>query len=196
MANTDLIKSIRARTSLSFKDIQKAIDALKTEDEDKIINYMREQGVLKAQARQDRETNQGGIFSYIHDSKLGVMVEILCETDFVSRGDTFKTLGQDIALHIAANQPRFVNESDVDPEFIHNELEIAKVMLREQGKPEEMLDKILDGKKNSIVKEFSLLSQPFLKDPAITVGDKVAHTSQETGEKILVKRFTVFMLNS
>lgn len=196
MANTDLIKSIRARTSLSFKDIQKAIDTLKIEDEDKIINYLREQGVLKAQARQDRETNQGGIFSYVHEGKLGVIVEILCETDFVSRGDTFKELGNDLALHIAANQPRFVNESDVDPEFIHNELEIAKVLLREQGKPENMLDKILEGKKNSIVKDFSLLSQPFLKDQNISVADKVAHVSQETGEKIMVKRFTVYLLNS
>jgi elongation factor Ts len=196
MANTDLIKSIRARTSLSFKDIAKAIDSLQTEDEDKIIAHLREQGVLKAQARQDRETKQGGIFSYVHDGKLGVMVEIKCETDFVSRGDSFKNMGNDLALHIAANQPKFVNEDDVDQEFINSEIEIAREQLINQGKPADMLEKILEGKKGSIVKDFSLLSQPFLKDPNIKVSDYIANVSQETGEKIAVTRFVVYSLNS
>ncbi len=196
MSKIELIKSIRARTSLSFKDIQKAIDALQIEDEDKIIAYLREQGVLKAQARADRETAQGGIFSYIHDSRVGVMVMIKCETDFVSRGDIFKELGNDIALHIAATEVKFIDESEVDQEFIKNELAIAKEQLINQGKPENMIDKILEGKKSSIVSDYSLLSQPFLKDPSITIIQKLANVSQETGEKIVVAKFSKFTINT
>lgn len=196
MSKIELIKSIRARTSLSFKDIQKAIDALQIEDEDKIIAYLREQGVLKAQARADRETSQGGIFSYIHDSRVGVMVMIKCETDFVSRGDAFKELGNDIALHIAATEVKFIDESEVDQEFIKNELEIAREQLINQGKPENMIDKILDGKRASIVSDYSLLSQPFLKDPSVTVSQKLTQISQETGEKIVIAKFSKFTINN
>lgn len=196
MSSIDLIKSIRNRTNLSYRDIQKAINELQTDDEDKIISHLREQGVLKSQARADRETNQGGIFSYIHEYKLGVMVEIKCETDFVSRSDTFKNLGQDLALHIAASQPRFVSEADIDETFVENEIAIAREQLITQGKPENMLDKILEGKKASIVKDFSLLTQPYLKNPDITVSDYIAQVSQETGEKIVVTRFTIYSLNS
>lgn len=196
MANTDLIKAIRARTSLSFKDITKAIDAVGNENEDEIISYLREQGTLKAAARADRETSQGGIFSYVHDGKIAVLVEVKCESDFVARSDVFQTLGNDLALHIVANQPKFVSEDQVDQEFIKKELEIATEQLRLQGKPEDMIEKILGGKKNSIQKDFSLLSQPFLKDTSRSVQEIVTGCSQETGEKIQVTRFTVFCLNS
>jgi elongation factor Ts len=196
MANTDLIKAIRARTSLSFKDITKAIEALQTEDQDKIIAHLREQGTLKAQARADRQTSQGGIFSYVHDGKIAVLVEVKCETDFVARSNTFQTLGNDIALHIVANQPKFVSEDQVDTDFINKELEIAKEQLKNQGKSDEMIEKILAGKKNSIQKDFSLLSQPFLKDTSLTVSQLVIACSQETGEKIEVTRFVLYTLNS
>lgn len=196
MSNIDLIKSIRARTNLSFKDINKAIEALGVRDEEVIITHLREQGVLKAQARQDRDTNQGGIFSYIHEFKLGVMVEIKCETDFVSRGEVFRTFGNDIALHIAANQPKFVSEADVDQEFLSSELAVARELMVNQGKPEAMLEKILEGKKASIIKEYSLLTQAYLKNTEITVADYVTHISQETGEKIVITKFVVFSLDN
>jgi elongation factor Ts len=196
MAIIDLIKSIRSRTNLSYRDIQKAIETLQTEDEDKIIEHLRQQGVLKAQARQDRETNQGGIFSYIHEGRIGVLLEMKCETDFVSRGEAFQGLGNDLCLHIVANQPKAVDESGVDASFIEKELEIAKEQLRGQGKPENMLDKILEGKKSSIVKDFSLLSQPFLREPGISVSEYISRISQETGEKIAVTRFVIFSLNN
>lgn len=196
MSSIELIKSIRNRTSLSLNAIKKAIETLQTEDEEKIISYLREQGILKSQARADRETKQGGIFSYIHDSKIGVMVEIKCETDFVGRGDTFKALGNDICLHIAAYNPQFLSEDEVDQNFIDRELAIAKEQLILEGKPEAILEKILEGKKNSIQKEYSLLSQPFIKDPSFTVSQVISNVSQETGEKIEVTRFVVYSLNS
>jgi elongation factor Ts len=196
MTDLDLVKKIRNRTNLSYGDIQKAIKKLDSEDEDEIISYLREQGVLKSQARQDRDTNQGGIFSYVHDNKLGVLVEIKCETDFVSRSDVFKDLGLNLALHIAANQPKFVSSDDVDENFIKQELEIARELLINQQKPDNIIDKILEGKKDSIVKEFSLLEQNYLKDPSISVKSLITHISQETGEKILVSRFAIYSLNS
>jgi elongation factor Ts len=196
MSIIELVKSIRFKTGLPLKDINKAIDFLQTEDEEKIITYLREQGLLKSQARQDRETNNGGIYSYTHDGRLGVLVEIKCETDFVSRSDLFKEFGNDICLHIAAYQPKFVSETEVSDEFVNAELEISKSQLLNEGKPAEMIEKILSGKKAKIVKEFSLLTQSFIKNPDITVADYLAQVSQSTGEKITITRFVVFNLNS
>jgi elongation factor Ts len=192
----ELIKSIRAKTGLPFKDIQKAIEHLESNDEEVIITHLREQGVLKQQARQDRETNQGGIFTYVHDNRLGVMLEVKCETDFVSRSDVFKEFGQDIALHIAAFQPKFVSSDQVDQEFVDKELEISKQQLLNEGKPEDKIAMILEGKKKKLVEEFSLLSQSFLKNPEVSVQDLLASVSQSTGEKIAITRFVIYTLNS
>lgn len=192
----ELIKSIRNRTNLSYKDISKAIATLNSTDENAIIDYLRQQGVLKTQARSDRETSEGGIFAYIHEGRMGVMVEVKCETDFVSRGDIFKGFGQDLALHIAASSPKFVSESEVDEEFIAKEVEIARERLLNEGKPESMMDKILTGVRNKIVKEVSLLSQPFLKNPDQTITQLITEISQQCGEKIEITRFVVYNLNS
>jgi len=196
MSIIDLIKSIRYKTGLPLKDINKAIETLDTIDEDKIITHLREQGLLKSQARQDKETNNGGIFSYIHESRLGVLLEIKCETDFVSRSDVFKELGSDVCLHVAAYQPKFVSELDVDQDFIDKEVEISRNQLLNEGKAPEMIEKILAGKKAKIVKEFSLLTQAFLKNSEISVADHLAQISQSTGEKLMITRFEIFTLNS
>ena len=192
----ELLKSIRGRTNLSYKDISKAIATLNSTNEEEIINYLRQQGVLKTQARSDRETNEGGIFAYIHEGKMGVMVKIKCETDFVSRGDIFKGFGQDLALHIAASSPKFVSESEVDEDFIAKEVEIARERLKNEGKPEAMMDKILSGVRNKIVKEVSLLSQPFLKNPDQTISQLITEISQQCGEKIEITDFVIYNLNS
>ena len=192
----EIVKSIRAKTGLPLKDIQKAVIALDTNDEEKIITYLREQGLLKQQARQDRDTNQGGIFSYVHESRLGVMIEIKCETDFVSRSDAFKELGNDLTLHIAAFQPMFVSSDQVNKEYIDSEIEIARNLLINEGKPEDKISMILEGKKKKIMEESSLLNQSFLKNPQIKVADLLAQVSQTTGEKILITRFVIFTLNS
>ena len=196
MSNIELVKAIRFKTGLSFKDINKAIDTLNTTNEDEIITYLREQGILKSQSREDRDTSNGGIFCYVHEYRVGVMLEIKCETDFVSRSDIFKNFGNDICLHIAAYQPKFVDESQVDSTFIDKELEIAKSQLLLDGKSVEMIEKILIGKKSKISKEFSLLSQPYIKNPDISVFEYVSQVSQTTGEKISISRFQVYNLNS
>ena len=190
----DLIKSIRNKTGLSFKDIKKAVEELGGNDEEKIITHLREQGMLKSQKRQDRSTDNGGIFTYSHDGRMGVMVEIKCETDFVARSDQFQELGQDLCLHIVAYQPQAVNEEEISDEFIDQELEIARTQLLNEGKPEDKIDMILQGKKKKILSEFTLLKQPFIKDPKKSVEEHVASVVQTTGEKIVISRFVAYSL--
>jgi elongation factor Ts len=194
MTEIELIKSIREKTSLSFKDIKKAITTVGN-DEEKVIKHLREQGGLKSQARADRATTQGGIFTYNHELRLAVVLTIRCETDFVARSDAFKNLGNDLCLHIAAYRPASYSKSSVSSEYIDKELDIARTQLINEGKNEEMIDKILIGKRNKIIEEVAMESQAFLKDPSITVGDYVTQVSQETGEKIEVSAFSVTSIN-
>ena len=194
MSNIELIKSIRNKTGLPLKDISKAIEILGVVDEDKIITYLREQGVLKQQARQDRTTTNGSIFAYVHSGRIGVLVELRCETDFVARSVAFQELGNDLAMHIAAFQPKFLTPEQVDSEFLNKELAIARKQLEAEGKPKDKIELILQGKQKKIAEENSLLTQPFLKDPTITVAQKIVEITQVTGEKIEVNRFVVFTL--
>lgn len=195
MSDIELIKSIRGKTGLPLKDIKKAIAELSGADEEAVITHLRKQGVLKQQARQDRDTNQGGIFTYVHEGRIGVMLEMKSETDFVSRSETFQQVGNDICLHIAAYQPKFLSTEEVSEEFITKELDIAKTLLEKEGKPADKIDMILNGKKNKIVKEVALLSQPFLKDTSMSIEDLITQTVQTTGEKVVISRFTIFNLN-
>jgi elongation factor Ts len=189
----DLIKEIRNDTGLPLNDIKKAVDTVGN-DKDKIIKYLREQGALKSSKRNDRNTENGSIFSYVHDSRIGVMVEILCETDFVSRSDDFKSLGQNICLQIAASQPKFLNSDEVDSKTIDEEMEIQRKLLETENKPAEIIEKILSGKKDKFFEEIVLLEQPYVKDPSIKVKELLTSTSQKTGEKIVVSKFTLFVL--
>jgi elongation factor Ts len=195
MANVELVKAIRYKTNLSFKDINNAIAAVGSEDETAIIDYLKKQGVLKSAAKQGRETTTGAIFTYTHEMRIGVMIEIKCESDFVARGEDFQNLGKEICLHIAAYQPKFVTAEEVSQEYINSELELAKVKLIEQGKPEDMIGKILEGMKNKMAKEVSLLSQPFLMNPDISVADQIAGLTAKIGEKVEVSKFVVYNLN-
>lgn len=194
MSEIELIKIIREKTSLAFKDIKKAISEV-GQDEEKVIKHLREQGALKSQSRADRATTQGGIFTYNHENRLAVVVEVRSETDFVSRSDVFKSLGNDLALHAAAYRPKSYSKNEVDEEFISKELEISRQQLVNEGKNEEMIQKILQGKRNKIIEEVAMESQPFLKDSKITVGDYVTNVSQETGEKIIVTNVSIFSLS-
>lgn len=196
MSNLQIIKDIRAKTGLPLKDISKAVEAVGADDEQKIITYLREQGVLKQQARQDRQTANGSIFAYVHEGRLGVLLELRCETDFVARSATFQELGNDLALHIAAFQPKFVSPEDVSQEFIDSELAIARKQLEAEGKPAELVEKILVGKKKKICEEFALLTQSFVKNTDLTVSQVITQATQTTGEKIEVAKFTIFSLNS
>jgi elongation factor Ts len=191
----ELIKVIREETALSLKDIKKAIDETGSEDKEVVIKHLREQGVMKAASRADRATSQGSVFSYVHEGRIGCMVVVKCETDFVSRSDSFKAFGNQLCLHIAAYQPKFVSPEDVDQKFIDNELEIAKTQLENEGKPADKISMILEGKKAKITSEVSLLKQPFLISPDQTVENYMLSVSQQTGEKIMIEKFVILTLN-
>jgi len=196
MSAIELIKAIREKTGLPLSDINKAIVATDSQDESVIIDYLRKQGVLKSQSRSGRSTSNGRIFSYVHEGRIGVLLEILCETDFVARSQEFINFGNDVCLHLAAYNPRFVSPETVDSEFLAKETEIALAQLAGEDKPENIKEKILEGKLNKIKEESSLLTQIFLKNSEITVGEALATVSQTTGEKLEIKRFTSFILNS
>jgi elongation factor Ts len=193
MTDIELIKHIREKTSLSFKDIKNAITAVGA-DEEKVIKYLREQGALKNQSRSDRATTQGGLFTYNHENRLVVVVEIRSETDFVSRSEVFKGLGNDLALHAAAYNPKCYAKTSVDEEYLSKELDISRSQLLSEGKNEDMIQKILQGKRNKLIEEVAMESQPFLKDSTISVGDYITNISQETGEKIVVTNVSIFSL--
>jgi elongation factor Ts len=194
MTEIELIKTIREKTSLPLKDIKKAIESVGN-DEDAVVKFLREQGTLKSQTRSDRATTQGGVFTYNHENRLAVVVVVKCETDFVARSDSFKNLGNDLALHAAAYRPQTYSKSDVEESFIEKELEIAKNQLINEGKNEDIIAKILTGKKSKILEDVAMESQPFLKDSSMTVENYVNQVSQETGEKIIVGTLNIFELN-
>jgi elongation factor Ts len=194
MSTIELIKKIRESTGLSLKDIKNAVEHLNTEDESKVITYLREQGSLKVSSRQDRATGHGKIFSYIHEGRIGVMIELRSETDFVSRGDVFKQYGNDICLHVAAMQPMFLSPNDVHQEFVDAEMGIAKKLLEDEGKPADKIEMILTNKLQKIKEEVSLLTQPFFKDSKKTIQDVINEVSQTTGEKIELTRFVIYKI--
>lgn len=191
----DLIKQVREKTGLSLKDIKSAVAELKTNSVDEVIDYLRKQGSLKKDSRNDRITTNGKIFTYVHEGRIGVMLEIKCETDFVSRSDVFDALGDDLTLHIAAYKPLYVSKEDAPSDYIQKELEIAKAQLILEKKPEAMIEKILEGKKNKILEENALLSQAFIKNMDMKVENRVAEVSQATGEKIEVTKFVIYTLS-
>lgn len=191
----DLIKQVREQTGLSLKDIKNAVTELKTDSVDQVIEHLRKQGALKKNSRNDRTTTNGRIFTYVHEGRIGVMLEIKCETDFVSRSDVFATLGDDLTLHIAAYKPLYVSKEDAPLEYVQKEIDIARSQLILENKSQAMIDKILEGKKNKILEENALLSQQFIKNMDIKVEDRVAEVAQSTGEKIEVTKFIIYTLS-
>ncbi|MGL4759773.1 MAG: elongation factor Ts [Patescibacteria group bacterium] len=191
----ELIKTIREETSLSLKDIKKAIDETGSDDKEIVIKHLREHGVLKAAARADRATSNGAVFSYVHEGRIGVMVSLKCETDFVARAETFKNFGNQLCLHVAAYMPKFVSPEEVDQAFIDSELEIAKKQLEQEGKPADKINMILEGKKSKITGEVSLLKQAFIMDPSQTVEQYLLSVVQQTGENIKIDKFLTLTLN-
>lgn len=194
----ELIKAIREETALSIKDIKKAVDSIGATTLDQkadVIKLLREQGIMKASSRSDRATSQGSLFSYVHEGRIGVLVSIKCETDFVSRSNSFKAMGENLCLHIVANAPKYTDETQVDEVYIQSELDIAKTQLEQEGHNETKIEMILKGKRAKIVNDSCLMSQPYLMDTSMTVNNYILAISQETGEKIVVDRFVLLNLN-
>jgi len=162
---------------------------------DKAVEYLREQGIAKAATKEGRKTAEGVIATYVHPGdKLAVMVEISCETDFVARTDNFKNFCRDIAMHIAASNPLCVNREELDQELLAKEREIYRHQAINEGKPEKILDRIVDGKVEKYFSEVVLMEQPYVKDNDQTVAEYLKGMIGSLGENIILKRFARFRL--
>lgn len=189
-----LVKELRERTGVGMMDCK---NALKESDGDieKSIKYLREKGLSKASKRAGRETKEGVIFSYVHPgSRLAVLVEVNCETDFVARTEDFLVLGKNLAMQVAATAPAVVNRDELDQETLEKEREIYKNQALASGKPEKVVDKIVEGKLEKFYHGICLMEQPFIKNDKESVENLVKATISKIGENIVVKRFARFEL--
>jgi elongation factor Ts len=187
-----MVKQLREKTGAGFMECKSAlIEANGNMEAAELV--LRKRGQAIAQKKASRATTEGLIGTYIHTGgKLGVMVEVNCESDFVARTDDFKELVHDISMQIAATDPRFLRKEDVTPEVLEKEKEIHRARALTEGKPEKMLDKIVEGRLAKFYEEACLLEQPFVKDNTLTVGQLIASKIAKTGENITVSRFVRF----
>jgi elongation factor Ts len=189
-----MVKELRAKTGAGIMDCKEALGACDG-DMDKAVDHLRKKGLATAAKRAGRTLSEGLVQSYIHTGgKLGVMVEINCETDFVARSEDFQEFAKNIAMHIAATNPVGIRAEDVPPEVVAREKEIYRAQALEMGKPEKMLDKIADGKLNKFFKDNCLLDQAYVKNPDITVGDYLNQLIARIGENITIKRFVRYQI--
>jgi elongation factor Ts len=158
------------------------------------VTILRKKGLSSSAKKAGRETKEGLIGTYVHNGKIGVMVEVNCESDFVARNPDFQVLVKDIAMQIAASDPRFVRKEDVTEDVMAKEREIYKEQARATGKPEPVLDKIVEGRMSKFYSEVCLLEQPFVKEPGISIKDHIASHIQKIGENIQVRRFVRYRL--
>jgi elongation factor Ts len=188
------VKELRERTGAGMMECKGALEEAGG-DMEKAIDLLRAKGAAKAAKRAGREATEGAVGSYVHmGGKIGVLVEVNCETDFVARNDDFQQLVRDIAMHIAAASPVSVRREDIDPAAVERERAVYREQMKESGKPEHIWDKIIDGKLDKFFQESTLLEQPFVKNPDQTVGQLVTEVSARTGENIVVRRFTRYSL--
>jgi elongation factor Ts len=189
-----VVKDLREKTGAGMMDCKKALTEAGG-DMEKAIKLLREQGLAKAASKAARVAKEGLIYSYIHPGdKLGVLVEINCETDFVAMTDDFKHLCKDVAMQIAAANPLVVKREELDSELVTKEREIYRTQALNEGKPEKIVDKIVDGKIEKYYQEVVLTEQLFIKDPEKTIKDLVTESIARIGENIQIKRFARFRL--
>lgn len=188
------VKKLRERTGISILECKKAVEEAKG-DIELAADILRKKGFEKAKAKCSRATNQGAIGAYIHMmGKIGVMVELGCETDFVAKNEDFQALIKDIAMQIAAMNPRYISEKDIPEAVLEKEKEIFREQLKASGKPAAIVEKIVEGKLSKFYADVCLLHQNFFKDDKLTIEKLIAEKIHKTGENIVVKRFTRYQM--
>jgi elongation factor Ts len=192
------VMELRKKTGAGMMECKNALTEAGG-NEDQAIENLRKRGLASAKKKEGRVASEGAVGSYIHmGGKVGVLVEVNCETDFVARGDEFQQLVKDVAMHIAAAEPRFVSRDEVPADAIEKEREIASAQAKNDpknaNKPEQVIDKIVEGRVGKYFEEAVLLDQPFVKDPAKTVGELVTEKIAKTGERITIRRFSRFKM--
>lgn len=189
------VKELRDKTGAGMMDCKKALQEVDG-DLEKAVDYLRTKGMAKAAKRADKATAEGIVDSYIHPGGgVGVLVEVNCETDFVARTDEFQAFVRDVAMHIAATSPAAISAEEIDDSILEKEREIYMAQAAEEGKPEEIATKIVEGRMGKFRKENALLDQPFVKNPDETVGDLLKAKIGSLGENIVIKRFSRFSIS-
>lgn len=192
--STSLIKQLREKTGVGIMDCKTALKECDG-DIDGAVDYLRKKGIATAKKRGGRTTSQGQIQSYIHaGGKIGVLVEANCETDFTGKTDDFTAFVKDLAIQIAASTPIAIDREQVPDDIVEKEKDIYATQARESGKPDKVIEKIVEGKLNKFFAESCLLEQPFVKNPDITVKDLLNDLIAKTGENIVIRRFVRFQL--
>jgi elongation factor Ts len=192
--SAEMVKQLRDKTGAGIMDCKAALSECQG-DISKAIDFLRKKGLATAAKRAGRAMTEGIVQSYIHTGgKIGVLVEVNCETDFVAKTDDFREFTKNIAMHIAATNPLGVKSVDIPEEIVNKEKEIYRAQALESGKPEKILDKIAEGKLDKFFKENCLLNQPYVRDPNITVADAVNDVIAKIGENITVRRFVRFQI--
>jgi elongation factor Ts len=191
-----MVKELREKSGAGMMDCKNALKECDG-DLEKAIDFLRKKGIATAAKRAGRATSEGTVQSYIHmGGKIGVMVEVNCETDFVAKTDDFNEFARNIAMHVAATNPVGIVPEDVPQEVIDREREIYKAQVLEMGKPEKMVEKIAEGKMNKFFKESCLMNQQYVKEPDKTIADYLNEVIARTGEKITIKRFARFQIGA
>lgn len=191
---SDLVKELREKTGAGILDCQKALSE-NGNSIDKAIDYLRQKGLAAAQKKAGRETNQGLVHAYIHaGGKIGVLIEVNCETDFVARNEQFKAFVNDLALQVAASNPSCVRREEIPADVVTKERSIYEGQAKELGKPPAAWPKIIDGKLEKFYQENCLLEQGFIKDPSVTIKDLLAQQIGKIGENMNIRRFTRYQL--
>jgi elongation factor Ts len=194
MSDNNLIKDLREQTGAGIMDVKEALEEAGG-DKDKAVELLRKKGLAKQAKKADRVANEGIVESYIHaGGRIGVLVEVNCETDFVARTDDFKNLVKEVALHIAAANPLYITSEEVPMEVIEKEKEIYKEQAGD--KPADVLEKMLEGKVAKYYEEACLMNQPYVKDSSKTIGELLGEATGKMGENIQVRRFTRFALGN
>ncbi|MFA5284190.1 MAG: translation elongation factor Ts [Smithellaceae bacterium] len=189
-----MVKELRTKTGAGMMDCKEALAAVDG-DFEKAIDFLRKKGLSAATKRSSKTAKDGTIASYIHmGGRIGVMVEINCETDFVAKTADFQTMARDIAMHIAASNPLYVRPDEIDADALNREKEIYRSQLREEKKPEKIWDKIIEGKLKKYYEDVCLVEQKFVKNQDITVGTLISNMIAKTGENIVLRRFARFQL--
>jgi len=188
------VKALREKTGAGIMDCKRALSEANG-DFDKAIEILRKKGIATAQKKSGREAKEGLIDAYIHPgSRLGVLVEVNCETDFVARTDEFKSLVRNIAMQVAAANPIAVRREDIDPAVVEKELEIYRAQAKDEGKPDHIVDRIAQGRLEKFYQENVLLEQPYIRDPNMTVKQLIEEAIARLGENIVIRRFVRYQL--
>jgi elongation factor Ts len=193
---SSMVKELREKTGAGMMDCKEAL-TMSAGDFEKAIDHLRKKGMSAATKRSSKAAKDGAIASYIHmGGKIGVLVEVNCETDFVAKTDDFRLLAKELTMHIAAANPRYLKAEDIPPDVLEREKEIYRSQAMAEKKPEKIWDKIIEGKLKKYYEDVCLLDQKFIKDTAITIGTLVNNMIAKTGENIVIRRFIRFQLGA